>query len=178
MNVSQFIKFTFLAVLFVTNNLTLLAQNEASIFENKNSVQLEFGGHGAFYSVNYERLILNKPRFKTTGQVGFSYYPPKTGTIDLWMPILVNELYSFGKHHIELGAGYIFTNEALRDGNLNAISRSWNGFLTGRIGYRYQKPAGRFLIRVAFTPVIEVQNINESGFHPLAGVSFGYSFGK
>ena len=94
------------------------------------------------------------------------------------MPILLNELYSFGKHHIELGAGYIFTNEVLRDGNLNAISRSWNGFLTGRIGYRYQKPAGRFLIRVAFTPVIEVQNINESGFHPLAGVSFGYSFGK
>ena len=67
MNVSQFVKFTFLAVLFVTNNLTLLAQNEASIFENKNSVQLELGGHGAFYSVNYERLILNKPRFKTTG---------------------------------------------------------------------------------------------------------------
>ena len=50
--------------------------------ENKNSIQIELGGHGLFYSINYERIIINGDRFKTTGQLGISYYPPNTGIIE------------------------------------------------------------------------------------------------
>jgi len=143
-------------------------------FKFKNAVEAELFGHGLYYSLNYERFILNGPKLKTSGQIGFSYYPPNTGLRDIWIPVLINELYSFNKHHIELGFGYIFINEALRTTNNEVESRMWDGFITARIGYRYQKPEGHFLFRIGFTPTIEYTETYD--FHPLGGLTFGYSF--
>jgi hypothetical protein len=142
-------------------------------FQYRNSIQSELFGHGVLYSINYERIVLNRQSFKTTGQIGFSYYPPSTGIIELWIPIVFNELISFDKHHIEVGIGYIFNKD---------ISE-WDGFLTGRIGYRYQKPVGRLILRVGFTPFIKVgltPGIDEhriiKEFIPSGGLSLGYNF--
>jgi hypothetical protein len=115
-------------------------------FRYRNSIQIELFGHGFLYSINYERIILNRQSFKTVGQIGFSYYPRSTGIIELWIPLVFNELISFDKHHIEVGAGYIFNKDV----------REWDGFLTGRIGYRYQKPTGRLILRIGFTPFIKL----------------------
>lgn len=72
--------------------------NTPQSFQHKNSFQAELFGHGLFYSLNYERVIVNGPRFKTTGQAGASYYPPQAGIITVWMPVMINELLSFGRH--------------------------------------------------------------------------------
>ena len=70
-------------------------------FIYKNSLQFELGGYGGIYSVAYERIIFNKVNYKTTTQIVFSYYPPKTDLIAIFIPIVFNELVSFNKHHLE-----------------------------------------------------------------------------
>ena len=124
--------------------LTLAAYGQEELnfplsFNYKNSIQMELFGHGLFYSLNYERIILNGENLKTSGQVGLAYYPPKTDVRDVWIPIIVNELISYdSRHHLEFGLGYVFINEGLRTLENEIISRECNGMLTGRIGYRYQ----------------------------------------
>ena len=143
-------------------------------FQDRNSFQFELGGHGLVYSVNYERILLNGQKFKTASQIGIAYYPPSTGMRDIWLPVVLNELYSFGSHHIEGGIGYVIIREATRDTENNPDEWFWSGVYTGRIGYRYQKPDGHLVIRAGFTPFMEMGTAHE--FHPSGGVSVGYSF--
>jgi len=100
----------------------------SSKFQNKNSFQLDLGGHGLFYSINYERILLNANKFKTASQFGISYYPVTTSIRDIWMPLGLNEILSFGKHHIEAGIGYIVIREATRDLENNPDDWFWSGF--------------------------------------------------
>lgn len=160
-------------------------QNPADYrFINPNSVQLEAGGHGLFYSLNYERVLINRNRFKTTAQLGVSYYPASTGVRDVWLPVSINEIVSFGNHHLEIGLGMVPIREALRDSENIATEWYWSGMVSGRIGYRYQKPDGQFLLRAGFTPLAEVNGLDPTirfirkriEFHPLAGISVGYAF--
>ena len=46
-----------------------------------------------------------------------------------------------------------------------------DAFLTGIVGYRYQKPAGGFQFRAVLTPVL-----GEEGGGLWGGVSFGYAW--
>ena len=41
-------------------------------------------------------------------------------------------------------------------------------------GYRFQKPTGKLLFRIGFTPFMEYQN--EIDIHPSGGIAIGYSF--
>jgi hypothetical protein len=166
-------QFTVLILSFIT--ITAFPQQvDNKIFQNKNSFQIEFGGHGLVYSINYERILINAPHFKTTAQFGLSYYPPSTGVRDIWAPVCINELYSLGNHHIEGGIGYIVIREAIRDMDNNPDEWFWSGVFTGRFGYRYQKPDGHLVLRAGFTPFMEHGTAHE--FHPSGGISVGYSF--
>lgn len=144
-------------------------------FNNKNSFQVELFGHGLFYSINYERIILNAEKFKASGQIGISYYPKQTGMIELWIPVLINEIISFDKHHLEMGLGFVFTNDPWLSFE-NGINKGddGGGFAIGRLGYRYQKPNGRLLFRAGFTPFVEILGYND--FHPSGGLAIGYNF--
>ena len=97
--------------------MTVFCQEKVTLpfeFQRKNSIQLELFGHGVFYSVNYERILLNSEKYKTTGQVGFAWYPPATDVREFWLPFSINELISFNKHHVEFGLGTAFTNEEMQ----------------------------------------------------------------
>lgn len=163
-----------------------LQAQESKKFEHPNSILLDLGGHGLFYSLNNERILINNDRLKTTGQVGISYYPASTGIRDVWMPVGINEIFSFSNHHFEAGAGVVFIREALRETYNTASEWFWSTLLSGRIGYRYQKPEGRLIVRIGFTPVLEssslggpdpVESENSwTEFHPMPGASLGYSF--
>jgi len=140
-------------------------------------MQVDLGGHGLFYSLNYERILLNGGRFKTASQAGISYYPPRTGIRDIWIPLGINEIFSFGNHHLEAGIGYLPIREALRYPDDTPDEWFWSHLMTGRIGYRFQKPEGRLILRAAFTPVLEMEYLGHGDeFHPLGGISVGYSF--
>jgi hypothetical protein len=141
-------------------------------FQRKNSIQLELFGHGLFYSVNYERILINRENYKTTAQAGFAWYPPATDLREFWVPVSLNELVSFNQHHIEFGLGTVFTNEEMQR-LTGENTRDWSTFLTGRVGYRYQKPNGRFIFRIGFTPLYELDG---KEFHPSGVLALGYSF--
>ncbi|MBE0654530.1 MAG: hypothetical protein IH594_12070 [Bacteroidales bacterium] len=158
---------------------TLSFGQESGKFSYKNSIQLELFGHGSFYSLNYERVIFNGERFKTLGQAGIAYYTEQSGVIPLWIPLSVNQLFSFHSNHIEVGLGQIIINDRLPDGTDNF--RLFGGF---KAGYRYQKPDGRILIKAAFTPLIDYSSsfdrenfgVYVTEFIPWGGLTFGYNF--
>src|SRR6056300_633235 len=152
-------------------------EENSSVFQRRNNIQLELGGHGFAYSLNYERIIINRAKYKTTAQLGMSYYPPTIGFRDTWIPICVNELFSFGKHHLEFGLGLVLKYEAGRDIENNPTHWFWSTLAAGRIGYRYQKPDSRFLLRAGFTPFYELdRHLHGDVFHPFGGISIGYAF--
>ncbi len=161
----------------------------AAQFNNRNSLNLDLGGHGLYYSGSYERVILNSERFKTVGDIGIAWYPEKTGIIELWIPTVFSELISFGQHHLEIGLGHVYINDHLKPQDYESAGFSWEHFLTGRIGYRYQKSDGHLIIKTAFTPFVEYgiysqnpgpnvppRKIDFREFHPSAGISIGYAF--
>ena len=172
---------TFIIILLLAPTC-LLAQDGMSQW--RNNLQLELGGHGLFYSLNYEHVFLNADRLKTTAQAGIGAYPVSTGIMPFWFPVSVNQLLSFGNHHLELGAGMVPALSGTMDTNNEMEDWYWMVFLSGRVGYRYQKPGGKFLIRAGFTPLLEVSwldfsngsNLSLPEWHPLGAVSFGYCF--
>jgi hypothetical protein len=144
----------------------------------RNSIETELFGHGLFYSIGYERLIFNTEKLKTLGQMGFAYYPKTAGIIPLWIPLSINQLLSFNSHHIEAGIGQVLINDEMPDWKDN-----FRFFGSFKIGYRYQNPPGRILVKIAFTPVIDYGRERIGGktfynpeFHPLGGLTFGYNF--
>lgn len=143
-------------------------------FSRRNSVQFDLGGPGLIYSFNYERMLINGRRKKTAIQIGASYYPPNSGIRDIWIPIGVNELFSRSEHHLEVGLGWIIIREASRDSENEVVDWFWSTMMFARLGYRYQRPDGKFIFRAAFTPFFEFEGTRE--IHPSGGVSIGYSF--
>jgi hypothetical protein len=164
---------TFIIVAVTITAHTQEAKKSDEAFVHKNTVQIELFGHGLLYSLNYERVIFNGNRFKTTGQIGLAYYPPKTNLIEVWIPVMLNQLLSFDKHHIELGLGHVFVNEHVPGFDTATERRRTGGFISGRLGYRFQKPDGRLIIRAGFTPFREYRGTN--AFHPSGGLAVGYS---
>lgn len=155
-------------ILFFTLFVTSCFGQDSTDVDNKfkyyNNVQIEILGSGAVYSVNYERTILNGNRFKTLAQIGISFWGNKSWK-GFVIPIAVNELISFNRHHIEVGTG-VSPNFVWRTDQ----SREWDYFLMGRIGYRYQNPKKKFIFRIGYTPIILPE------FGHWGGVAFGYCF--
>ncbi|XQP84096.1 MAG: hypothetical protein ACOJUL_13940 [Candidatus Pollutiaquabacter aromativorans] len=120
-----------------------------------------------------ERVILNESKFKTTGQVGLTYLPFDWGA-EFLINGMINELISFKKHHIEIGLGYglayMSTNKVYQSGNFD--------FFTGKLGYRFQKPEGNFVFKIAFTPNLLLQGGQSIDYGLWGGILFGYNFGK
>jgi hypothetical protein len=134
------------------------------IFHQKNDFHLELLGAAGLYSINYERVIVNGNRFKTLASIGFSYMGTKSwrGFI---IPISINQLLSFKEHHIELGIG-ASPNFVIS----NAFGENWYQFIFTRIGYRYQKPKGKFIFRGGAIPIVYPE------FGIWGGISIGHSF--
>ncbi|MEZ4956567.1 MAG: hypothetical protein R2825_23620 [Saprospiraceae bacterium] len=180
-------KKTITLCLFTLAWLYLNAQQSES-FYHKNNLQLELGGHGLFYSLNYERILVNDIKMKMTAKVGASYYSPGSGNIGFWLPFSVNGLLSFDMHHVEFGIGQVLTKDRIGSSQGRSLD-SWDMLGSMTLGYRWQKPESRFLFRAVFTPflVIDFNQRQEAAFSgndpifdtwliPSGAVSFGYAF--
>ncbi len=135
-------------------------RDSLQVFRYKNSIDIEAFGHGGYYSINYERIFLNKSKFKLSGQVGFQYIKGLT------IPVSINQLTSFGNHHLEFGIGHsvIFLGPPTGPELI----------ILAKLCYRYQKPNGRLLFKVGFTPFIPYRVFK--GFFPWGGITFGFNF--
>ncbi|MFA5781137.1 MAG: hypothetical protein WC868_02590 [Bacteroidales bacterium] len=145
-----------------------------------NSFYIELLGNAPLYSLNYERIFINKNKFYLSGRIGIGYFFSKLdpGSSNIVVtPVLINVGYQLRKKFfIETGIGatYAYQREVTYSyySGKKEIDINNSFFGTALIGLRIQGSKG-FLFRVGFTPFY---SINEFLFAPFGGVSFGYSF--
>lgn len=100
---------------------------------------------------------------------------------------MLNQLFSFDQHHIEVSLGHIFTKDNIKGVEPPASytylyhNTDWAHIAGVRIGYRFQKPSSRFLFRVAFTPCFEYNKKAPHreilfDFYPSGALTIGYNF--
>lgn len=120
-------------------------KDTVSIYK-KNAVFVELLGNGTLYSLNYERLIHILPYLSFSARVGASM--DHVGSY--YFPVLVNVIAGHNGHYGEFGLG---TTIDLTHYELN---NKWETtyLKTFNIGYRYQKPGGKWLFRIDITPVV------------------------
>ena len=140
----------------------LCAQNDSAKIP-KNSVYIELGGKGQFYSINYERQLYKIKNAKGGLAIGGSYL----GALTSYYTSAEHNIY-IGRniHNLELGAGvnYLFHT------NPNDVSEKM--YFNGRIGYRFQPMEKGFIARISYTPLF----YPEAGLLNWVGLSFGYAF--
>ncbi|MFK7758226.1 MAG: hypothetical protein AB8B53_14950 [Flavobacteriales bacterium] len=160
----------------VSVNSQQLEDSKHFKFKSTDNIQIEAGGVGVFYSVMYEKFIVNRHRFKTSINMGGSYYGENANVVATALFYTnINQIYSISaNHHLEIGIGLMGAKENL--GNLPEFARQDNyiPFLSGRIGYRYQKPDGKLTIRAACTPLVE--NFSSQEVYPWPSLALGYAF--
>jgi hypothetical protein len=153
--------------------LVLLTAAGAQAQSPRNAAYLEIGGSAIGLSFNYERRFTEE----WFGRAGLSWITGETseGTDTTFIVPLtashVNRPWS--SHHLELGGGVTLLVGDRQDwwGGFDDDERVADGFLTGIVGYRYQKPAGGFQFRAVLTPVVSRE---AAGLW--AGISFGYAW--
>jgi hypothetical protein len=149
----------------------------------RNAVYVELLGNGGLYSINYERVLTNfnyervmagSVRARVGGGAWTDNWSDLTTSIETFtfpmMVQMVMERERGSAHHPELGIGILVGQ------------RGTHGFLslTGLVGYRYEPPRGRLLLRVGLTPFYgfgdESVAYPDKGFFPSVGLTVGARF--
>ena len=168
-------------ILFAFIMNSLVAQNDPEPFK-RNTLFIELGGNSPFYSLNYDRIIVNKINWKLAARIGAMYlydnrsYLESIRNKNYSIPLELSFLKGKNNHNLEIGIGataffkeYV---ETTRDNFLSLAS-------FGRIGYRYQKNNGGIFFKVGFTPIIQfkknMDSINPKYVYPWAGLAIGYT---
>jgi len=154
-----------LLALLIFPSIFLFSQNvdqKNQVFLKNNSINIEVGGYTVVGAVYYERVLLNQPNFKAVGQIGYG--------IVGW-PVGIHGLISFNNHHIEFGGCVTFPSNSIID------SGASNSYITGRLGYRFQKAEGNFIFRAGLMPVV-IGADRDYGPELILWVWPGLSFGR
>ena len=142
----------------------------------KNTIYTELIGFSYYYSINYDRLLFCKNKFKIAARIGVSFFPNLNNNISIMdvfsFPFEVDLLYG-KKHHLEVGFGgkpliKVYSSDLLKVYD-NYISYGL------RIGYRYQRPAGGFFFKFDIVPIVLLPRIwpNEEKFLVIPPIGFG-----
>ena len=159
---------TILASLLL-GSLTLASDDPAESSELKygriaqNAVYAEIYGNSVAYSVNYERVFLNKRPFFLTCRGGVGYFSSRYSVLSF--PVLINGLYQikyswFG----EFGLGTTF---------LSRGGGPFHRWPTGIVGLRYQGQRGLFGT-AAWTPHYDPTENFANWF--FVGATLGFAF--
>lgn len=140
-----------------------------------NVVFIEIAGLGGYGSLNYEKLLARKNKFRYTARIGLSTYRIRDFTNkfnpDIILPITANALFG-NNHKIEIGVGKTYTNIVRANSFDFKPNRSSEFTTIFSFGYRYQKNTPGLLYRCAYTPILSFNNV----LRHWLGVSLGYSF--
>ncbi len=140
-------------LLFLFAFIIIGAANAQSIPTSvqKNTVFLELGGNGVYYSLNYDRILLAKTNWKLVGRVGAMYHTHFAQRAAI--PLELSYLRGRKNHHLEFGLGvtplYEFFQRVERDQN-QALLINTALLYSSRIGYRYQKKGWRPVLEGRF----------------------------
>ena len=170
-------------------------QSDSTLELKKNAIYFELFGNGLFYSFNYERMFYQERNIRLGGRIGLSVIPfadwgDEGEEMVLGMfPLEINLLMGKQKNFLETGIGHTYNTQVYRedimDSGLVELTHYHRHSLSLRIGYRFQKPNGKFLFRIAALPqliyrpgFINVPNgqFRKYEFSVWGGVTFGRAF--
>ncbi len=165
-NLFSDMKFLLLSFSFFYCSSFLFGQS----ISKRQTVYLELGGNGLFTSVNYDFQLTKKPGLGIRAGIGFYSLDPFVLTI----PVGVNYLFELqqNKSYMELGLGATWTKENVSlylEPDLNKKRTNFGNYFP-TIGYRKHTKKS-FMWRMSLTPLI-----NQNGFQPFFGGSFGKLF--
>lgn len=152
---------------------------------NNHVLYVELGGAGYYYTVNYERLLLNRHRLALFGRVGLEYIPFYGADRLIHFPLGANLTYGERKHRLEGGFAALFRmnfDQTVGFGEgFYLVDPPTRIFFCPSVGYRFHaKPnewGETFFLRVTFTPIIGMDVFqNQPYFLPHAGISIGRSW--
>jgi hypothetical protein len=153
--------------------IAVLGASEAHAQSPRNAAYFELGGSAIGASFNYER------RFTEVwhGRAGLSWITGENSEereTTVIVPLTVSHVNRpWSSHHLELGGGLTLVTGDTLDlwDSIDDDEKVSSVFLSGIVGYRYQKPAGGFQFRAVLTPVVAS---DAAGLW--AGVSLGYAW--
>lgn len=160
--------------LSVTANSQPLPNRPASSDNPTQSVYIEFGGAGTFYTANYDVIFDNGWGFRLGGaylpeEIYRSQYSKSSyyGT-DLLVILLMGEyITGNGPNKFESSLGIMLGESNLKDADIAVPDPPG---LAASFGYRYlPTQAGKVTFKAAFTPVIA-----DGRIYPKFGVSIGF----
>lgn len=160
-------------IILMWTALLLIAGAQAQAQSPRNAAYLEVGGSAIGLSFNYERRFTEE----WVGRAGLSWVTGENSEdteTTLIVPLTASHVNRpWSSHHMELGGGVTLVLGDSLDlwDSFDDDEKVTDAFLTGIVGYRYQKPAGGFQFRAVLTPVL-----GEEGGGLWGGVSFGYAW--
>ena len=138
---------------------------------------MELGGHGSFYTLNYERIILDIEYTKTSAQIGLAYYPKSTGMIPMWLPVSLNQMLKIIKNqYVEFGVGLMMINDGIEFPDGRFVDNYSFDNLVFRLGYRLESQSGKWVYRAGYTPIYLSSQFGGNELIHWGGVSMGYRF--
>lgn len=194
----RFLNFTIVLILFcnVYSGQTTSDGNNETIYKiPKNNIQIEFFGKGLYYSLNYERELINLESITFNIGCGGSIFPGLTSVSpsnEILFPIYANIGYHINTHSIFLGYGTTFwryyTNYLPIDqGNINqqpispTLEKQWEWFSHISLEYRYHPPQKKYFFKAGYVPLFFAE-IPRSAFTRKINyqtsfcLGFGYKF--
>ncbi len=156
---------------------TCNGQNQDSICLKKNTFYIEGLGNAGLglYSLNYERKLYENKNGFLALRAGLSC------TYEWFFPLSINGVFGEENHHTEVGLGKTLCFKVPLINKHGAKLDKDFSSITANVMYRYQKPGGRFIFRIGWTPVLYYNYIRPSWGIILitlldCGASFGYAF--
>jgi len=157
---------------------------------SKNTIYFELLGNAGVYSLNYDRVILDKEKIRLSSRIGFSHIPRgfDDGITNVLIELNIQYWQLRKSGWIEFGVGASYLQGIYSCNNCPYYSSTL--YSTIRIlSYRYQRDTGGYFFRAGILAMIETieyddnwKNNSEykSKLHsfPFIGFSFGYTFKK
>lgn len=182
-------KFAYLPSLLFLFLLPSIIQGQ-STDTKKNTVYVEAFGSGLYYSVNYDRIIIENEKSFGGLSIGIAALPLKDRT-SVMLPLSLYGLSSLSAdnpHFFEYGAGFSTLHERdnkyIDDRHGGRIKSAETVlFFVPKIGYRFQQAKGGFFARITLSPLVQVfYHLTVKGDNWTDGSSVEYShtstFGK
>jgi len=175
------VKWIVLISLFVS--IQVVGQDTIINTYQKNTAFVEIFGNTRTYSINYDRLLIIKSKFKISGRIGISYLPFDFNIKGI--PLEINTFWGAQKEFFEIGFGLSYIDGlnkseggvSPQNGNYYSDDTSRTLYLSFRYGYRYQKPTGGFFFKIGLVTLIKIHDFsNTKGANKIGSIGFGIGY--
>lgn len=155
-----------------------------SYHSSKNTFYGELLGSTVSYSLNYDRIIFQKRKWKNSLIIGAALLK----RYEIVYPCFtMGNIFFVGQknNHLEIGIGLTYLERVTEDSYSGVVAHTKALIFYTRIGYRYKRPEGGFFMNVGFLPLVALKVFEDDygsngkgsyeGIQPIGAIGFGYT---